>query len=111
MTHTPGPYWFAKGPQTIDVGAGDYVLAEVQPIEDNNLGHGNHPGGTMEDNARLFTSAPDLLEALEASLQFTLAWIPEYRDRNDELAEAQLNRIHAQIDKARAAIARAKGES
>ena len=46
----------------------------------------------------------DLLAALQSSLQFVIAWLPEYE------SGSQRDRIEAQIAKTQAAIARAEGK-
>lgn len=83
--HTPGP-WAVDGHFVV---RGDgTALCDVwasRPI----------PNAEAEANARLIASAPDLLEALEA-----LVWDRDVRDVA----------THHDIGRARAAIAKAKGE-
>lgn len=90
--HTPGPWWRALGADGVyEVGAGDEVLARVQRRE---VSFGFKAGGSDEANARLIAAAPELLAALEDL-------IAPYNMSED---------YQAKIDRARAAIKKAKGE-
>lgn len=59
-----------------------------------------------EANARLIAAAPELLEALEGMFEDFIS-IPEMRDKPEYIAKVVAERK----EKARAAIAKAKGES
>ena len=93
--HTPGP-WFAVGAQVEieDDSVPDICTCDPQVMRQSHLDW--HPR-TAEANARLIAAAPDLLEALEEALE---DW------DNDEPDFVRLE----WADKARAAIAKAKGE-
>ncbi len=56
-------------------------------------------------NEDLRDTNADLLAALQSSLQFVIAWLPEYE------SGPQRERIEAQIAKTQAAIARAEGRT
>lgn len=92
--HTPGP-WFITGNMTryIEASIGGGLIQEVAscgPTEADN-GYGEQ----QMANARLIAAAPELLEALEHAVK-TAEW--------DTYGRASLN-------KARAAIAKARGEA
>lgn len=92
--HTPGP-WFITGTMTkyVEARIGGGLIQEVAscgPTEADN-GYGEQQAA----NARLIAAAPDLLEALEILV---------------ELAGTGCN-IDGTIAMAKAAIAKAKGES
>jgi len=102
--HTPGP-WFCD--ERSDGDSKRYVLSESAPF----------PGSVAfvcldiseaEANARLIASAPDLLDALEyiynANRPTSYAYMPELH----ELTSAQFDALI--VEKARAAIAKARGE-
>ena len=85
-THTQGPW----------VAVGDYVEAHDldEPLSVCTLAD---CGDATQVNARLIAAAPDLLAALEDMLNLTLD--------EDDIA------VSSRIAKARAAIAKAKGEA
>lgn len=98
--HTPGPWMFGP-PWRPDHGYGMWIVSGVHPERGqcNVLMQGdtpNHlPSDIAEANARLIASAPEMLEALEA--------IIAQQDRNGRPT-------YEQVNSARAAIAKAKGE-
>lgn len=95
--HTPGP-WVVDG----DVIRGDQQRngsISVASMLDVSYPYGRRAGESKHANAHLIAAAPELLEALELLLSYTLT------------CEAMLNSKPAgQIDIARAAIAKATGE-
>jgi hypothetical protein len=93
--HTPGP-WFAVGAQVEieDDSVPDICTCDPQVMRQSHLDW--HPR-TVEANARLIAAAPELLEALEMMLACTEG-------------QAIYNFMEPQREKARAAIAKAKGE-
>jgi len=96
--HTPGPF-----PLTIQ-GRGPFIIATNQ---------GNHYATTHDpEAARLIAAAPDLLAALET---LHLAYVEEmlnfYGLAEDSLSDLDMEpEERAAIDRARAAIAKARGE-
>lgn len=116
--HTPGPwktedrrYLITDAPDegSIGVYAGGFWIADV---------HGAHVGPKSRDeadaNARLIAAAPELLEALEALLQnaenkAVYISILEYKECFDSEGNA-IAEYSPEMDKARAAIAKAKGQ-
>lgn len=91
-THTPGPWTFyakLSGSEThrgFKLVSLKFLIGELIPIDEDGL--------EGKANAYLIAAAPDMLEALEAMLQ---AFVP-------------VSRCQAETtDKARAAIAKAKG--
>lgn len=73
------------------------------------IGYGEYSSAPQEEraNARLIASAPELLEALEACARSLEFCAEEFRRRN--LGEEDVALEH--LGQARAAIAKAKGES
>lgn len=71
-------------------------------------------GGNEEANARLIAAAPDLLEALEemvATHDEPAGFDGKWGKALDEAIEIQKVKIDRRLDQARAAIAKARGES
>jgi hypothetical protein len=97
-THTPGPWWVAKGPTPA-------VFAGTWPDHDVVC----HVNGGFDDqyqqNARLIAAAPDLVEALEEAVLY--AEIVAQGDGNRVLAL----RAWAAVKATRAALAKARGET
>jgi hypothetical protein len=96
MSHTPGPWHAEFGPQ------GGYV------ISDDERGHTvclRSPWpmrmGESEANARLIAAAPDLLSALEALVN---------GPGEGRVSPSEPDSFERRIDRARRAIAKAKGE-
>lgn len=56
------------------------------------------------DYDALQAKAKAMAEALEGSVQFVLAWSPEYADRADDHAVAQRKSLKEQLEKTRAAL-------
>lgn len=79
--HTPGPWRFEESTKTVRTVLQNYWLVRLDSWDAGEVNH--------EANARLIAAAPDLLEALELALVAT-----------DGVWE----------DKARAAIAKARGQ-
>jgi len=97
--HTPGP-WFVQddhGKRYIDTSGNDDTIAEIHRRRSKGSVYSCPEAGC---NASLIAAAPDLLEALEYALSM---W-------GDYLPAGNSNAMKA-IKQARAAIARAKGES
>ena len=94
---------WTKGPWRVNkygsVGAGEYgtqpIITTVEPFYGPDKKYGDHVA-----NARLIAAAPDMLEALTALLMRL--------DDNPELSEL-IGRV--EIERARAAIAKAEGRS
>lgn len=98
--HTPGP-WELRGTRLVTDKHG-VVIAEK--IGSN--------GGCSESNARLIASAPELLEALEACLPYAEEQYRESKKRVfDDDEQESANSLKLLIDKANAAIAKARGET
>lgn len=75
----------------------DFEISEV----------GNQYGGAAGDlMAEAATTIKELAGALSASQQFVMAWIPEYRDRNDAEGSAQFGRVMNQIERTDALLSR-----
>jgi hypothetical protein len=95
--HTPGPWGFRlEAPRTVifhKAEIGERALA---------VGAGHYPAHIA--NARLIAAAPDLLEACEELLQDILSPFPR-----EAVVIAGLGTGNSSIEKARAAIAKAKG--
>lgn len=91
--HTPGP-WRKAGDATV-LGADGKEVAY--------LARNTRYGAETEASARLIAAAPALLEACEAIIHYDTA------DQNDHVA--LMLDYASMIEKARAAIALAKGES
>ena len=99
--HTPGPWWVDQGVDGLDLpghvtinAKNKLALAQVVWVMEDDAAEGK-PSPEREANARLIAAAPDLLEALENTLKFLVS----------ETCE------HPAAVSARAAIAKAKGES
>ena len=99
--HTPGP-WFVdhKSP---------FLVRACDDIDGRHIAHIGPANYTPrfdvdEPNARLISAAPDLLEALEDALDDYDAWMKDADVTPNESLQAWTN-------KARAAIARARGEA
>ena len=95
--HTPGPLQYAfEGGTVAFILESDGTAVAKLSVTENTTAH-----RALAENARLFSAAPDLLEALQN--------IAEYwnQDQNEAaMADACWHAIHT----ARAAIARATGE-
>lgn len=94
MSHTPGPWEVdSEGGMLPCVVAGDkliYQSARGLGIEDN---------ATIEANARLIAAAPDLLEALRATLaQWTMAGYGECADETCGCIQGQARRAIAKAE-------------
>lgn len=111
MTHTPGP-WTAIPPinepghylQTWGVTAEsdpEAVIASVNGLPDEDIDF-----SVVEADARLIAAAPDILEALEQMLRTPM---PFYRPNAGNYAQKRAE-YEAVLERARAAIAKAKGE-
>lgn len=112
MQHTPGPWKMDQGgyerkyddgtpwrTQIVGTEAGE-TIAEVYVPKGE---HWYHP--TTQANSKLICAAPDMLSALEALFE-NCAMIHKYGGEISNQKEAD-----AAIEAARAAIAKAKGES
>lgn len=95
--HTPGPWNRIKGDRNVYSASG--TVCKTPAI----LGGGS-AATNWEANARLIAAAPDLLEALEDALSDYDAWMKDADVTPNESLLAWTN-------KARAAIARARGEA
>lgn len=89
MSHTPGPWPYRwRGGFIRIVGSDGDDIARM------------HPALRNEDNARLISAAPDLLEAAKvAEKVIDILWISHHANRSDDA-----------LEKLRAAIAKAIGE-
>lgn len=96
ITHTPGPWIARRG----TIGTTQYHIAEMMPSSADDMWPGFAPAEQQEANARLIAAAPDLLAALS-----TLDSIERGMQGWHEDAKAEA------WAKARAALARAKGEA
>jgi hypothetical protein len=101
--HTPGPWEHEPGTCAVmatDPGFGNGEIALVARFNSQGYARDN-----WESNARLIARAPDLLAALE--------WVVTCCDPNNpsEMDDGGLRDQEHAIERARAAIARAKGES
>ena len=97
IKHTPGPWNRIKGDRNVYSAAG--TVCKTPAI----LGGGS-AATNWEANARLIAAAPDLLEALEDALSDYDAWMKDADVTPNESLLAWTN-------KARSAIARARGEA
>jgi hypothetical protein len=106
-THTPGPWTIDSKdsyPGQPSIIGGDGTRVALCPQRSN---HPMEPHPLTEDNARLISSAPSLLAALEKT-EATLRWAAQ-EAKGKVKAEIVGGWIH-HADQARAAIAKAKGE-
>ena len=96
--HTPGPHYVERidTPQFGDDEAYE-IRTDPRPQHGALLATVHLQGGRTRANANLYAAAPDLLEALEDCLE-------GMREQGVELCE------HITVAKARAAIAKARGE-
>ena len=108
--HTPGPWKFnqpyiVKANSDPNGSCGDSVIA----ITSNTVSHVRFAANvaSFEDaaNARLISAAPELLEALQAMLSAMWNHFEYYHDGDDD----DWTSCELALDKARAAIAKAKG--
>jgi hypothetical protein len=98
--HTPGPWNRIKGDRNVYSAAG--TVCKTPAI----LG-GGYAATNWEANARLIAAAPNLLEALEYAMPYLEACVPN--PRNGQNADGSID-VNC-VDRARAAIARAKGDA
>lgn len=105
MSYTKGP-WFVTGRMTLYVEAriGGGLIQEVAAVGPTEADGGY--GETQRANANLMAAAPCLLEALEYAMPYLEACIPSPRNGVNSDGSVDINAI----DRARAAIAKAKGE-
>ena len=102
--HTPGPWKI--------VDAWNYYMVEGQNDEEIIWQDGPYQTPTINKaNACLIAAAPDLLEALEQTLQLAIDWEDEARGTWQDEALGFSHNDDPIIKKARAAIANAKGEA
>lgn len=102
--HTPGP-WFVDHKSPFLVRAGD----DIDGRHIAHIGPANYTPrfDVDEPNARLISAAPDLLEALEYALPYLKACVPFPRNGINQDGSVDVNCV----DRARSAIARARGEA
>ena len=112
--HTPGPWALRRDPGHFDslteITGG--ICGNTKPFRftlEVSIG-GDTDIHTLEANARLIAAAPDLLEALEQTLQLAIDWEDEARGTWQDEALGFSHNDDPIIKKARAAIAKAKGE-
>jgi hypothetical protein len=98
MTHTPGPWEVSKPLHHFD-----YTV--INPKGDAEIGDWLVAGVRWEANARLIAAAPELLEVLEDLIEGHLRWV----DLGDGIRISGPS--PGQWEAARAAIAKAKGQS
>jgi len=104
MSYTPGP-WGVFGPYssvTIWQDTGSEYESQIAELWNWKNGEASEE---VRANARLIAAAPELLEALD-SLAYTAGWALAWIRNNDEI----YNFLGQDITKAKAAIAKAKGE-
>ncbi len=109
--HTPGP-WALEEVRTdcgraFRIGSGEMLKAGKGCciIYDDYPGN---PENERKANARLIAAAPDLLEALEASLEEVKAWRAGLNTRNMNTCKEGAR--FSDLSRSRAAIAKARGE-
>ena len=97
IEHTPGPwaYCWAYGRRVLVFQKGEATIAAVTYDGDNEIPQ-------AEANARLIAAAPDLLLELDNCLDLLVTCFPDSPDNS---------RIGVAVTKARAAIAKATGET
>ncbi len=105
--HTPGPWSICRytNYNGFSIHAPQYgCISERWYDQDQAPPYGDQIGA----NARLIAAAPDLLEQLEAALEF----ITEYEDVNDgEDGEPEANKAMSLCGEIRAALFKATGET
>jgi hypothetical protein len=97
--HTPGP-WASLGPTIYDraiIKAGDYEAATQIAVT-----YGRKSGDEHDANTRLIAAAPDLLKALQAT-------VDELIDAGFGASPYGLTKVSIGIELGLAAIAKAKG--
>ncbi|WP_368920003.1 hypothetical protein [Citrobacter sp. RHB21-C01] len=95
MKHTPGPwYWDSEGLGSKDV----LVFGKGYPFE-----------MTSTANRNLIAAAPDLLEALQLSLN-AMNEMGDILNFHDLAEQSKVDELTPAFDKARAAISKALGE-
>jgi hypothetical protein len=110
-THTPGPWFAQRAIGTDDMDCGWHIEPEMVDYKYRGMvasvGDAEHIGGITHDerdaNARLIAAAPDLLDALTRLVDRALAYLDGY------VMSGQITRADVEI--ARAACAKAKGEA
>ena len=106
--HTPGPW------QAEQAGMNGKIIEWFVRVDGDDIAIASaicdRAGNISEANARLIAAAPDLLEALEQTLQLAIDWEDEARGTWQDEALGFLHNDDPIIKKARAAIAKAKGE-
>jgi len=107
--HTPGPWYFDEDDRAVgpvanrSIGVCSIMLADGDAAR-------YHFGEQSIANANLIAAAPDLLEALEKMVEYAHQY--SSRERTQAAAmEIDETPISNDVSEARAAIARAKGES
>jgi hypothetical protein len=100
---TPGP-WVVEGTASATVAARHDGAAEIAEV----IATGSMTHGERRANARLIAAAPDLYAAL-AALAAEVETIPDAMARI--APEVRVGRDNPALDRARAALARARGES
>lgn len=108
VKHTPGP-WFGQAGFSDDVEITAESREGMVAICSMELGFTGRIGVEQEANARLIAAAPDLLEALEQLLGN--AEIARFHLKDTEEGMIVGSTLFDTIQQARAAIARARGES
>ncbi len=118
--HTPGPWHFDKelsGEWSDELDDMDYTKGYVRSIRAGDDARAPSICGTCDgcnpitpENARLIAAAPDLLAALEEQVAEFDKRCAEYRSVGDEGIAAMAELHHGKrMDRARAAIAKARG--
>ncbi len=101
-SHTPAPwYWSDNVPDfpknhCIIVDADGFTIAEPSPMS--------------EADARLIAAAPDLLAALQNCVNVLLLALPLFDDESNDNKDSR-DEVESVLDAARAAIAKATGET
>ena len=103
--HTPGPWGHTKHKRTVLVtDAHGNFIAAVKPVSKFGI------AGTDEGNTHLIAAAPELLKALEETVN-QLATLQIDKRTQYGWSNERTNMVSASLLQARAAIAKAKGET
>ena len=100
MKHTPGPWTYEKGLGCKTISGQDYDIADT-------VGLDNESGGEDEANARLITTTPDLVAALESIINSNAK--PVYGIGGKAIKGFTLYLPKERYEQAKQAIARTKG--
>lgn len=102
--HTKGPWRWQNEDECL-VGPDQIVMRQD---DEGRKSFADYPDGTTQANARLIAAAPDLLESLEELLPQNLGAPP---DALQDHMTVPVDMTVGEIRRARAAIAKARGQS